>query len=164
VTSRPTVQDLAQRDSTYDSLKSQAQSSIDSSASGDVSSGVQAEEREVEEAFKTCLIQALAAASGTAAANEDANIPTAFVKEAESCLESHLANLSPMTDAISQAAAYLQADVGGAVANQQPAPSPTTTTTSPVPPPSPGGSSFPWWGWALIAIGVIGMGSFLAKR
>lgn len=162
VTTPPSPQDLAHQDPVYQSVENQAEQSIDSSTSDDVTSEVQDdpyEESEVEKAFKECLLSALAAA--VRAAGENANIPAAFVSEAESCIDSQLGNLEPTTGAIQQAAAYLQADVAGAVAAEQPEPTSTTTTASPNPKPS--GSSFPWWGWGLIAVGVIGLGSFLKK-
>lgn len=175
MTVQPTVEDLAQRDSTFESLQSEAETSIDNSASDDLSSEVQddqEEESEVEEAFKKCLIAAMAAAAEAAERGED--IPTAFLAAAESCLLDELSGLSPTTEAIKLAADYLQADVGPPVSGQQ-APATTTTTTSqPTPDPSSssggssssgsGGSSFPWWGWVLVAAGVIGIGRVLTSK
>jgi hypothetical protein len=156
----PSSEELAQQGSSFDTLKSDAESSVDESAPDDVSPEADSEESDISDALKKCLEEALLAAASAAAANE--GIASAFLGKAESCLSSELASLSPTTEAIQNAADYLQAGVGGAVAGEEPPPV-TTTTSSPEPTPT-GSGGFPWWGWVLGVAGVIGVLSVLGKK
>jgi hypothetical protein len=148
----PTKSVLAQKGSSYDSLKSQAESTMTNSVSKDVAPDAKGHESKIEDALKRCLSGALGAAAG--AAELGGNVSETFLSSAETCLREQLNGLNPTEEAIKNAADYLQAGVGGAVKGEEPAP----------PGPASDGSSIPWWGWAIGGVVVLVIGASIRGK